>query len=322
MTQAKITTLDGTTKTIDAETLEALGSSLRGSIALPGEDGFEEARTLWNAMIDRRPGLAIRCLGTSDVMRAVGFAREHDLLIAVRGGGHNIAGKAVCDGGLLIDLSPMKSVRVDPAARRAWVEPGATLGDLDRESQAFALATSLGVNSTTGVAGLTLGGGFGWTTRKFGMSIDNLRSADVVSAQGELLRASETENPDLFWALRGGGGNFGIVTAFEFELHPLGPEVFSGLIVHPFDNAKDLLTKYRAIAEAAPDELTCWAVLRKAPPLASLRTATTLCGSCALWASRSPMCWDRIPSPAGKQPSIRCSHRARGITGNHMISSI
>ena len=173
----------------------------------------------------------------------------------------------MCEGGLLIDLSLMKSVRVDPASATARVEPGATLADFDKEAQAFGLATPLGINSTTGVAGLTLGGGFGWTTRKFGLTIDNLISADVVAADARLIRASETENSDLFWALRGGGGNFGIVTSFEFKLHPLGPEVLSGLVVHPLAEANELLPAFRRIAREAPDELTTWVVIRKAPPL-------------------------------------------------------
>jgi FAD/FMN-containing dehydrogenase len=236
-------------------------------VALAGEDGYDAARSIWNAMIDRRPGLVVRCLGAADVIRAVKLARDHKLLVAVRSGGHNIAGNAVCDGGLLIDLSPMKSVRVDPATRTARVEPGATLADFDREAQAFGLATPLGINSTTGVAGLALGGGFGWITRKHGLTIDNLLSADVVTADGELVRASERENGDLFWALRGGGGNFGVVTSFEFKLHPVGPEVLSGLIVHPLGVAGALLPEYRRIAKEAPDELTTWVVMRKAPPL-------------------------------------------------------
>jgi FAD/FMN-containing dehydrogenase len=200
-------------------------------------------------------------------MRAVRFAREHGLLLAVRGGGHNIAGNAVCEGGLLIDLSPMRSVWVDPARRIARVEPGATLGEFDKEAQSFGLATPLGINSTTGVAGLTLGGGFGWLSRKFGLAADNLISADVVTADGKLVQANATENSDLFWALRGGGGNFGVVSSFEFRLHPVGPTILSGLIVHPFAQAKELLASYRQFASNAPDDLTVWVVLRKAPPL-------------------------------------------------------
>ena len=267
MTDLTVRTLNALAKNISQDTVAALRGKLRGVVALPGEDGYDAARTIWNAMIDRRPGLVVRCLGAADVAHAVTFAREEKLLVAVRAGGHNIAGHAVCDGGLLIDLSLMKSVNVDPASETARVEPGATLADFDKEAQAFGLATPLGINSTTGVAGLTLGGGFGWTTRKFGLTVDNLISADVVTADGRLVRASAKEHPDLFWALRGGGGNFGVVTSFEFKLHPLGPEVLSGLIVHPLDQAAELLPQFRRIANEAPDELTTWAVMRKAPPL-------------------------------------------------------
>ena len=266
MTELTIRTLDAT-RTISEETLAALRSRMRGTVALPGEDGYEAARTIWNAMIDRRPAFAARCLCPEDIAHAVKLAREEKLVLAVRGGGHNIAGNAVCDGGLLIDLSLMKSVQVDLSSRTARVEPGATLADFDREAQKFGLMTPTGINSTTGVAGLTLGGGLGWTTRKFGLTIDNLIAANVVTADGECVRASETENPDLFWALRGGGGNFGVVTSFEFRLHPLGPEVLSGLIVHPLDEAEELLTEFRRLAGEAADELTIWAIMRKAPPL-------------------------------------------------------
>src|SRR5262249_22515812 len=218
---------DASSTKITPDTLAALRSKLRGTVALPGEDGYDAARSIWNAMIDRRPALVVRCLGAADVINAVTLARNENLLLAVRSGGQNIAGNAVCDGGLLIDLSLMKSVHVNPASRTARVEPGATLADFDKEAQGFALATPLGINSTTGVAGLTLGGGFGWTTRKFGLTIDNLISADVVTADAKLVRASEKENPDLFWALRGGGGNFGVATSFEFQLPPLGPDDLS-----------------------------------------------------------------------------------------------
>ena len=226
MTELSIETIGATKITIPPDDLQALRAALRGTVCTAGDAGYDEARTIWNAMIDRRPGLVIRCQEAGDVQRAVDLARKHDLVLAVRGGGHNIAGSAVCDGGLLIDLSPMRSVKVDAAAKRASVGPGATLADVDRETQAFGLALPTGINSTTGIAGLTLGGGFGWLTRKFGMTIDNLISADVVTADGRMLRASESENPDLFWAIRGGGGNFGIVTNFEFRLHagrPAGP---------------------------------------------------------------------------------------------------
>lgn len=249
------------------ETLSAFQQGLRGRLASPGSEDYDQARTVWNAMIDRRPALAVRCAGAADVVRAVRFARENDLLLAVRGGGHNIAGNAVCEGGLQIDLSLMKSVRVDPARRTARVEPGATLADFDREAQAFGLATPLGINSTTGVAGLTLGGGFGWLSRGLGLTIDNLISADVVTANGELLRASDQENPDLFWGIRGGGGNFGVVTSFEFKLHPVGPNVLAGLIVHPLDDAKEVMRFHREFVETVPDDFVCWFVMRQAPPL-------------------------------------------------------
>jgi FAD/FMN-containing dehydrogenase len=267
MTEIRLASLQGGAIAFGTDTLDALRQSLRGAVCLPDEAGYDEARTIWNAMIDRHPGAVVRCKGASDIIRAVTFAREHGILLAVRAGGHNIAGNAVCEAGLLLDLSLMRSIRVDPVRRTALVEPGATLGDFDREAQAFGLAAPLGINSTTGVAGLTLGGGFGWLSRKFGLSIDNLVSADVVTADGKLEKASTTENSDLFWALRGGGGNFGVVSSFEFRLHPVGPMVLSGLIVHPFAQARELLAGYRQVAANAPDELTQWVVLRKAPPL-------------------------------------------------------
>jgi FAD/FMN-containing dehydrogenase len=258
----------GTTQrpSLDAA-IEGLRRAVRGELLLAGNPAYEEARKIWNAMVDRHPALILRAQDVSDVVQAVRFAKDHRLPLAVRGGGHNIAGNAVCEGGLMLDLSRMNSVKVNATTRRAIVGPGATLADLDRETQAFGLVVPTGINSTTGIAGLTLGGGFGWTTRKFGMTIDNLVSADVVTANGALVHASERENVDLFWALRGGGGNFGVVTAFEFALHPLGPQVLSGLLVHPLDEAPTLLKQYRRLVAEAPDELTCWAVMRKAPPL-------------------------------------------------------
>ncbi|WP_318143064.1 FAD-binding oxidoreductase, partial [Vibrio sp. 1262-1] len=218
-------------------------------------------------MIDRKPSLIARCKSTDDVVMAVNFARDNGQLLSVRGGGHNIAGNAVCDNGVMIDLSLLTQVRVDENAKRAFVEPGCTLGDLDEATQKHGLATPVGINSTTGIAGLTLGGGFGWLSRKYGMTIDNLVSANVVTADGRQLLASETENEDLFWALRGGGGNFGIVTQFEFQLHPVGPEVLSGLIVFPFEQAKSVITQFAKFTESAPEELSVWMVSRKAPPL-------------------------------------------------------
>jgi FAD/FMN-containing dehydrogenase len=268
-----VKTIDGKSISLAAGALDALRGGLRGGLSLPGEAGYDEARTIWNAMIDKRPAAVVRAVGASDVVQTVRLAAQHGLLLSVRGGGHNIAGNAVCDGGLMLDLSRMGSVRVDPRARTARVEPGARLGDLDRETQAFGLATPTGINSTTGVAGLTLGGGFGWLSRTHGLTVDNLLSADVVTAAGNLVRASETDHPDLFWAIRGGGGNFGVVTSFEFRLHPVGPQVIAGLIVHPFSSAREVLGEYRALVAKAPDELCCWAVMRKAPPLPFLPPA-------------------------------------------------
>ena len=238
-----------------------------GDVLLPDSAEYDGVRQIWNAMIDRRPALIARAKSPEDVVRAVKFARKHDLIVSVRGGGHNIAGNAVCDGGLMIDLSLMKHVKVDPSARQAEVEPGCTLADFDAAAQAHGLATPLGINSTTGVAGLTLGGGFGWLSRKYGMTVDNLLAVEMVMADGRQLRASNTENEDLFWGVRGGGGNFGIVTNFEFKLHSVGPQVLSGLIVFPFDAARSVLTQFARFTETMPDELNVWMVTRKAPPL-------------------------------------------------------
>ncbi len=256
------------------ETTEAFRHALKGEIILPSDPNYDEVRQIWNAMIDRKPALIARCSGADDVVRAIGFARSNGLEISIRGAGHNIAGSAVCDDGLMIDLSTMKSVRVDSDRQRAYAEPGATLGDFDAAVQAHGLATPVGINSTTGIAGLTLGGGFGWLTRQHGMTIDNLISADVVTAEGEKVVASEDENPDLFWAIRGGGGNFGVVTRFEFKLHPLGPEVLAGLLVYPLEQAKEVLEGYRDFVRSAPEELNVWVVLRKAPPLPFLPEET------------------------------------------------
>ena len=254
-------------KTPVNRTIDDLRSRVTGSVLQPADPGFEAARRIWNAMIDRLPAVIVRCANAGDIPFAIDWARSQGLDITVRGGGHNIAGSAVCDGGVMIDLSSMKAIHVDPGRRRALVEPGAALGDFDRAAQAHGLATPVGINSTTGVAGLTLGGGFGWLTRKYGLTIDNLVAADVVTADGRQLRASQGENPDLFWALRGGGGNFGIVSRFEFSLYPVGPEVLAGLMVFPMDQAPALVRQYRRFAASAPEELNVWVVLRKAPPL-------------------------------------------------------
>ncbi|MBN3906160.1 MAG: FAD-binding oxidoreductase [Nostoc sp. NMS1] len=249
------------------ETIEGLKTNVKGHLVLPNDPSYDEVREIWNAMIDRRPAVIVQCAEADDIPHVITFARENGLEISIRGAGHNIAGNAVCDNGVMIDLSTMTNVRIDAQKRRAYVEPGATLGNFDSSAQVHGLATPVGVNSTTGIAGLTLGGGFGWLTRKYGMTIDNLISAEVITADGNKIRTSENENADLFWAIRGGGGNFGIVTEFEFALHPVGPEILAGLIVFPFSQAKQVLTQYRQFAESAPEELNVWVVLRKAPPL-------------------------------------------------------
>src|SRR5262245_17972552 len=246
--------------------MERLRDSLHGPLILPSDTGYDGARSIWNGAIDRHPACIARCTGVADVVAAVRFARERELELSVRSGGHGVGGHAVCDG-LVIDLSPMKGIRVDPARRTARAEAGVLWGELDRETQLHGLATVGGIVTHTGIAGLTLGGGIGWLMRKYGATVDNLVSADVVTAEGELLSASEEENPDLFWAIRGGGGNFGIVTSFEYRLHPVGPNVLAGPIFHPLADAPEVLRFYREFIADAPDELTTIFNLRKAPPL-------------------------------------------------------
>jgi FAD/FMN-containing dehydrogenase len=268
MSTLELRTLQGTDRALPAGAVERFKAGLRGELLTRSSPGYDQARTIWNAMIDRRPALIVRCLNAGDITQAVRFAREHEALVAIRGGGHNIAGNAVCDGGLMIDLSLMKRVQIDAAHRTAIVEPGCTLADFDREAQSFGLATPVGINSTTGIAGLTLGGGFGWLSRRLGLTVDNLLSADVVLADGTTVHASASgDHADLFWGLRGGGGNFGVVTSFEFRLHQVGPQVLSGLIVHPFRDAAAVLRRYREFVATTPDDVMVWAVLRKAPPL-------------------------------------------------------
>ena len=224
---------------------------------LAGDAGYDEARAIWNGSIDRRPAIIAQCSGAADVIDAVNFAREHNLLVAVRGGGHNVAGNAICDGGLVIDLSTMNGVRVDPTARRAHVGGGALLGDVDRETPALRLAAPLGVVSLTGVAGLTLCGGLGWLRRNHGMARDALVSVDIVTADGDLVSASKTENPDLFWGIRGGGGNFGVVTSFEFELYPVGPMVTLCAPFYPLNKGSgDVIRRWRDFMAAAPEDIS------------------------------------------------------------------
>ncbi len=245
--------------------IDALRGSLRGQLLTASDAGYEQARHIWNGAFDRKPALIVRCAGPSDVVQAVNFARTQDLLIAVRAGGHSLSGQSTCDGGLMIDLSPMRGVRVDPIARTARVEGGALLGDLDRESQAFGLATPAGRVSHTGVAGLTLGGGFGRLTPRFGLSCDNLRAADVITANGAYVRTSAKENRDLLWGLQGGGGNFGVVTSFEFQLHPVTPQMYGGVLVYPLARARELLRFLAEFSQRKPDELFADTVLGTVP---------------------------------------------------------
>lgn len=244
-----------TTK-LDAAAIETLRARLRGVVIQHGDSGYDRARTVWNGLIDRHPALIARCTGVTDVIAALAFADDHDLPVTVRGGGHNVAGTAVGDDGLVIDLSGMKGIRVDPVSRTARVEPGVTWGELDRETQTFGLATPGGEVSVTGIAGLTLGGGVGNLMRQYGLSCDNLRAVDLITADGQFRTVSETEHPDLFWGVRGGSGNLGVVTSFEFRLHPVGPQVASAIIFYPIEQAESLLRAWRDFTTTAPDAIS------------------------------------------------------------------
>jgi hypothetical protein len=264
MGELRVVATAGDHAMVGADGLAAFRARLRGPLLLSGDEGYDEARTVWNALIDHRPALIARCSGAADVVAAVQFARRHGLLVSIKGGGHGVAGKAVCDGGLMIDLSRMKSIRVDPVARIVRAEPGVLGTDLDRETQAFGLATPVGTVSTTGIAGLTLGGGQSWLGSKFGFAIDNLLSVDIVTADGTLRTASATQHEDLFWGIRGAGHNFGVVTSFEYRLHPVGP-VLGGLVIHPLSEAVNVLRFYREFTASQPDELQTWAGILTAP---------------------------------------------------------
>lgn len=263
MSQQRLTA--GDSAVIDECAIEAFKCNFRGELLQPGEDNYDTARKIWNGMFDRRPALIARCVSAADVIQAVNFARTQGLLVSVRGGGHSLPGHSVCDGGLMIDLSPMKAIRVDPARQTVRAEPGVLLRELDRETQAFCLATTCGVVSDTGIAGLTLGGGQGWLMGKYGLTIDNLLAVDIVLADGRLLCASECENEDLFWAVRGGGGNFGIVTSFEYRLHRVGPTILGGMILYPREQAQEVLSFYRDYSMNTPDELSVVAALFTSP---------------------------------------------------------
>ncbi len=252
---------------LDTTMTEALAGVLRGNLLTPDNPGYDEARSLFNGMIDRKPSMIAQCTGAADVVTCVNFARENGLPLSVKGGGHGVAGKALCNDGVVIDLSLMNGVLVDPELKTAQVQAGALLGDLDHETQKFGLAVPAGVDSRTGVAGLTLGGGNGHLARRFGLTIDNLQSVDIVTADGELLHANESQHQDLFWALRGGGGNFGVVTSFEFRLHEVGPEILTAQIFHLFDDAREVIRFYRDFMADAPKELGCICLVLRVPPM-------------------------------------------------------
>jgi len=258
--------MDGREMDLTQDMLDGLKMRLRGQVLVPSDPGYEESRTVWNAMIDRKPAIVTRCLGTADVIECVRFAREHDLLLCIKGGGHNIAGLAAADGALMLDLSLMRGAWVDTERKIVRAQGGCLLGDVDRETQVHGLAAVLGFVSLTGIAGLTLGGGFGYLTRRYGWTTDNVVGMDLVTADARLVRASRDENPDLFWGLRGGGGNFGVVTGIDYTLYPVGPEIVGGLVAWPASEASDVLEHYRTLAEQAPPELTLVTLMRPAPP--------------------------------------------------------
>ena len=265
MTQLQLTTSEGAVIALDQATVQMFAASLRGKLIRAVDPDYDAARAVWNGMIDRRPVLIARCVGTDDVVKAVEFARRHGLLVAVRGGGHNVAGSAVCDGGLVIDLSPMKEIHIDPARRTVRAQAGLTWGELDRATQAHGLATPGGLVSETGIAGLTLGGGTGWLRNKYGLSCDNLVSVEMVTADGQIRTVNANEHADLFWAIRGGGGNFGVVTWFEYRLHPVGPEVALCFVLYPIAKAWEALRFFDRYAAVAPDEVSLISVIGTVP---------------------------------------------------------
>src|SRR5215470_7880388 len=280
MTTSRIRTRDGGDRALEDSVVSKFATGLQGTVLRPSDAGYDAARTVWNGMVDKRPALIARCAGTADVVHCVRFAREHDLLVSVRGGGHNYAGKSVCDGGLMIDLSPLKGIRVDPARRVAHAQPGLRLGEFDRETQAVGLATTLGVNTDTGIAGLTLGGGYGWLGGKYGLACDNVLSLEVVTADGQVLTASPTQNEDLYWGMRGAGANLAIATSFEYRLHPVGP-VLGGMVIYPITKGRETLRFFDEFSASAPDALSPAALLITAPD-GNLAVAIAVCYTDAL----------------------------------------
>lgn len=266
MAMSKLVNDVDTLNVLDNGLVESLRGRFQGEILRPLDAGFDQVRRLWNAMIDKHPGLIARCKSSQDVIEAVNFARDHNLVLSVRGSGHNVAGNAVCEGGLMIDLSLMKDIQVDPQNRTATAQAGVVFGEMDRATQPYGLSAPGGIVSDTGISGLTLGGGFGWLSRKYGFTCDNLISAEIVTADGKLHIVSATENADLFWGIRGGGGNFGIATSFKFQLQPVGPEVLAGTIIYSIDDAAEALRFFRDFTTTSPQELGAMAVFRLAPP--------------------------------------------------------
>ena len=266
MASLQITGLSGDRRQVQQQVLDTFSTGLRGSLIYPDDRSFAEATQIWNGMITKRPAAVVRAGSIQDVVRTVDFVRDNDLQLSIKGGGHNIAGLALCDGGVTLDMSALKAVEIDVEARLARVGPGCDLGTVDRATQAHGLATTLGFVSATGVAGLTLGGGFGYLSRRFGWTVDDLEEVEIVTADGTVRRASRTENEDLFWALRGGGGNFGVVTEFVFRLHDVGPQITAGAIAWPASEADAVLDLFREVAESAPRELTTVVLRRNAPP--------------------------------------------------------
>jgi hypothetical protein len=264
MNERRITTMSGRERVINGAAIDKFASQLRGVLLASDDVGYDAVRKVWNGTVNKRPALIARCTGAADVASCVRFAREHDVLVSVRGGGHSIAGRAVCENGLMIDLSQMKGIRVDPKRQTALAQPGLKLGEFDRETQAFGLATTLGVATDTGIAGLTLGGGYGWLNGKYGLACDNVRSIDVVTADGRLMTASADENADLFWGVRGAGANFGVITSFEYRLHPVGP-VLAGLVLYPISQGKETLRLYHEFSATCPDEVSTVGLLLSTP---------------------------------------------------------
>ncbi len=308
----KVKMLDGGEFDLKQDVIESLKMRLKGSLLVPGEPSYDESRTVWNAMIDRKPALVVRCLGVADVIACVRFAREHNLLVSIKGGGHNIAGLATADGALMLDMSLMRGVWVNSKEKIAHAQAGCLIADVDRETQLHGLAAVLGFVSLTGIAGLTLGGGFGYLTRRYGWTSDNVVGVDVVTAEGHLVHASSDENADLFWGLRGGGGNFGVVTGIDYKLYPIGPEVIGGFVAWPASEAPEVLELYRTLAETAPPELTLLLMMRPAPPAPWLpkdlhTTPVVIIGACYSGKLEEG---EKIVAPSSRFeiPSVTCSY--------------